>query len=453
MDSGESKREGRSEIPQSLLSRLETTLFIGDHNFPDIVQAAVADLASQDAKKIETAAIVPDRQLVPEPESTQSIGDGCSELSSSDGDSGSDAQIPSTAHLDVSSPPIMPTTEDTAIPKLGVRKHVEIYDEECIDYTLGNDPYDSEGERQAKRAKGSEPTGESRSTKYARAQREAEKQAGWVPDPTSFKKWKEQCRAVDKGAKFFTAPHPQIWYARCSACSQPIGPKGSADASRFADHFRKCKGSKRSTSQAKRAPEKKVKKMVASSIQSFFSKAAPSTSKAKERTQSSPSAPPVRLPCPGLTSHNDNRIPRYLERTSAAGGGARALYVIAREVFGKMFSKLEDEDEMQRVLDLQYHERKWVNDHKNLRVFSTLCEKEVNAISAVGAGGVSKQRNRPCLCCAAILSEKGFKDALRKKPEDPRKARHTPHRFRNTLLGQLCARHLGLDGIFKDVSL
>ncbi|KAJ7847919.1 hypothetical protein B0H14DRAFT_2270593, partial [Mycena olivaceomarginata] len=89
-------------------------------------------------------------------------------------------------------------------------------------------------------------------------------------------------------------------------------------------------------------------------------------------------------PCPGITAGICPRLPAYLRRAGASGGGARSITVIARELFGRLFKRLKDQDKA-TVADTQRHEWKWVNDHPKQRVFSTTCKKEVLAAGTDGS--------------------------------------------------------------------
>jgi hypothetical protein len=79
-------------------------------------------------------------------------------------------------------------------------------------------------------------------------------------------------------------------------------------------------------------------------------------------------------PCPGITEQDIDNVEGYLKRTGALGGGSRSVFTM--EKFRKGFSGLNTKRK-QEVLDTQQQEQKWRNDHANLRIFSTDCQKTV----------------------------------------------------------------------------
>ncbi|TEB35305.1 hypothetical protein FA13DRAFT_1609239, partial [Coprinellus micaceus] len=119
--------------------------------------------------------------------------------------------------------------------------------------------------------------------------------------------------------------------------------------------------------------------------------------------------------CPGLTVADDPKIPSYLGHTAAIGGGARAVWKIAKEKFKRLCSGLKKK-EKKVVLNTQYHERTWKNDHANLRVFSMVCEKEVQV--------QDDKRPPPCAECKTVLKSKAFRNILRKKPPKDENYKH-----------------------------
>ena len=99
-----------------------------------------------------------------------------------------------------------------------------------------------------------------------------------------------------------------------------------------------------------------------------------------------------------LTERDDKRIPIYLGRTSAIGGGARSITHIALERFKKFYRKLS-KTRKKEVLDVQMHKHQWVNDHFNERVFSHSCLKSVSGIDSFG------DRIHPCSSCGFLLCD------------------------------------------------
>ncbi|KAJ7775220.1 hypothetical protein B0H14DRAFT_2964613, partial [Mycena olivaceomarginata] len=87
--------------------------------------------------------------------------------------------------------------------------------------------------------------------------------------------------------------------------------------------------------------------------------------------------------CPGVTEDDIPNVQKYLQRTGALGGGSQSVFKIAMERFHEAFSALT-EKRQKEVRDIQYHEQKWRNDHANLRIFSTACEKMVPQLNCFG---------------------------------------------------------------------
>ncbi|KAJ6541136.1 hypothetical protein B0H10DRAFT_1754264, partial [Mycena sp. CBHHK59/15] len=130
-----------------------------------------------------------------------------------------------------------------------------------------------------------------------------------------------------------------------------------------------------------------------------------------------------------------------LQRTAWVGGGGRALTVIAKEKFKKLFSALSKRKKKE-VADTQLHEHRWRNDHTNLRVFSARCRKEV--LEPTGGSRVL-----PCSECSAVLSIKGFKQSTRRPVPADKDYIYVNDKYRNQLLGELYARSIGLKEIIE----
>ncbi|KAF6765888.1 hypothetical protein DFP72DRAFT_996748 [Ephemerocybe angulata] len=388
-----------------------TALAIEDHNFPKLNRMSISNLlcpapdnipdagsgTNADAPAPPPAFAIPTyRSPVPKAHMSDTEDEDDYE-SSSDDDSGCE---------DEDLGPLLegPLTEPVPVTKKrGGRS---------VNYGLERDADESDEERQQKRIR-TETGGESRSAIASKLNREKIKAGEYTPNQARYNNWKAKILGHDGSAEF--------------------GENSS---------YKKATSKARALDDPPAEPEKVTK---ASSILNFFKPAPPPKKNATKEPKKHvppppPSTPPPLVPCPGLTSLDDNRIPRYLQRTQAAGGGARALHIISQEVFGKSFSKLEDLDKKEQVLDIQYHERTWKNEHQKLRVYSTACEKQV-------VSGAPK-RNRPCPGCATVLLSKKFQVALRKLPGTHFK--FIPLRWQNTLIGELFLRCRELAGILDE---
>ncbi|KAL0949786.1 hypothetical protein HGRIS_009824 [Hohenbuehelia grisea] len=153
---------------------------------------------------------------------------------------------------------------------------------------------------------------------------------------------------------------------QCSACGQLVTLKSPYNATRWREHRNKRCKSKPVTKKQKAA----VAALKMPSVLNWLQKAT---------TTKSPAAPIPLLkkqptvPCPGLTELDNSRIPVYLRRSGAKGGGARSLWALSMERFGKAFSELDDPQARNVIFDVQINEFQWQNDHDRQRVHSTTC--------------------------------------------------------------------------------
>ena len=60
-------------------------------------------------------------------------------------------------------------------------------------------------------------------------------------------------------------------------------------------------------------------------------------------------------PCLGITASHDERVPKFITRTGADGGGARSVTKIANELFNKAYGELS-ERKKSHVDTAQMHE-------------------------------------------------------------------------------------------------
>ncbi|KAF5320335.1 hypothetical protein D9611_011267 [Ephemerocybe angulata] len=250
----------------------------------------------------------------------------------------------------------------------------------------------------------------------------------------SYLAWCQKIKEIDKNATFGTE-YAQLFRPVCSRCQAVAPYKEPYDSTRFRSHYDTCTGKQRKTPKSFKGPNLLAK--------FGFGKKAKSTTEDVDDPSPSPPSPPPEpriMPCPGLTALEDKRIPVYLHRTPAPGGGARAVWRIAKEKFKKLFSELK-EGQKDVVLDTQYHEHKWKNDHYKVRVFSASCEKEVQI--------VNDKRPHPCAQCNVVFKSKAFKTAIGKPNPEAKNKKHTPYAFRNELLGKLYAEVEGLQDIFE----
>jgi len=251
--------------------------------------------------------------------------------------------------------------------------------------------------------------------------------------------WQAKIRKADQEAEFES---DNVSKTRCSLCREWVLAKEPYDSTRFKKHAKKCK---------EKCKEKQVKGRTPNILSmGWFTKSKNSEKSSKQRERGGGSAEEdddeeitrPTVPCPGLTEVNDPRVKQYLKRTGAAGGGGRSLPVIAKELFGKLFSKLQKTNSKKTVVNQQIHEWTWRNDHAHLCVFSTACEKAVI--------DRSPKPPLPCSECSHVLRSRQFRNIIHRSIPSDKNARFINHRFRNPLLGALYAKIVGVRELVED---
>ncbi|KAF7300831.1 hypothetical protein MKEN_01309000 [Mycena kentingensis (nom. inval.)] len=159
------------------------------------------------------------------------------------------------------------------------------------------------------------------------------------------------------------------------------------------------------------------------------------------RDMSSIPSPPPRasVPCAGITERDEPLVPRYLKRSATLGGGARSVVVIAKEMFGKTYGLLTDEEKSQ-VDTCRLHEETWFNDHRNMRVFSKDCLGSSVSTRADG-------QPEPCRQCRDVIRQPRFRAVLHKPTPEPENYRFVNKQFQQSLLASQYAQSKG----FRDL--
>lgn len=281
---------------------------------------------------------------------------------------------------------------------------------------------DSSGARPLKYVKSGEGT--SKSAVASRSLRKSVKSGTFIINQEKYRNWKTKILQSDHDAEF---DEHDLWKIRHSVCGKWKRVKEPYDATRWKKHLRDCEDMKK----------KKIFKTP-----SLFSMGFVKVAK-NARTMIEPRKLP-NVPCPGITEADDARVTKYLKRTAALGGGGRSLAVISMERFKKLFSKLEFAKSKKTVVDVQKHEWKWRNDHENLRVFSTSCQKDVPDRST------NAKRPKPCSNCITVLQSRPFKNAIRVPIPSDENYKFVNSRFRNKLLGNIFARTIGVKHIIEE---
>ncbi|KAJ7143457.1 hypothetical protein C8R46DRAFT_1316074, partial [Mycena filopes] len=379
-------------------AEISVAVAIGDHNFPDLAGFALR----------QTRPTLADL-MNPAPDANATMSDVAP--------SGS-----LFAFLGINKPKTNPEATEA---KLGKRSRKPDSD---LDETTDVDPA-----APAKKPKKANGTGTSKSATSVKKTRDALKSGALTvatADPTRYTTWQDTLRQGKKGKKEYADPDVKfhdtdVKKARHSLCGQWITMGEVYECGRWNSHIK--------TGCPKLNPGKKRPRKgdgldgVPTLIALGFRKGT-----------SDPEAKPApQIPCPGLTEGICPRLPIYLARTGAFGGGSRSVTVIARELFRKMFKRLKSEDK-DRVTDQQRHERQWTNDHTKQRVFSTNCKKLVAPRAS---------RTLPCSECSSILNNPRFKRAIRLEIPDDENYIYVNEQYRNQQLGHLLGRVLGLKEI------
>lgn len=259
----------------------------------------------------------------------------------------------------------------------------------------------------------SRAVGVSHSARIARERNKQVSEGTFVIDNRLFLRFKRKIRLVDPDAVFEVSGNVKL--VTHSLCGQSVTMKEPYNTSRFLQHLDRCKGS----------PETATP--LCGGITKFL-----------VRTM----APLRSIPCPGLNGSQHERIPIYLQRSSAPGGGATSRTIISRELYdGNKYAQLSKVQKA-NVRRLQVLRFRWVNDHHEGRVFSTRCLRMVSAREGV-------DEVDPCTECMALLSLGSLRNALRRPIPDDKNLKYTPKECLGTLLGKLYAAHLGLREIME----
>ncbi|KAF8797488.1 hypothetical protein BYT27DRAFT_7237241 [Phlegmacium glaucopus] len=273
--------------------------------------------------------------------------------------------------------------------------------------------------------------GTSRSAVASRERRRKLFNGTFKVDERRYRTWQEKVLEDDSEAEFVET---DIRIAIHSACRKEVKMKDPFDITRWRDHMGRCKAKGKTRSLFKMPGWGRKKTNSQTSVDSIEMDLSGDETPAPKKSN-------AKVTCPGLTEVDNPQIVQYLQRTGVLGGGARSLSAIAKEIYNKLFSKLTKEATRKRVVDTQQHEWQWRNDHANLRVFSTSCQRLV--------ANSAPKRLTPCSDCYNILRSKAFKNAIAKPTPDKKNYIYINHRYRNRLLGGIYAREIGVQEIVE----
>lgn len=270
--------------------------------------------------------------------------------------------------------------------------------------------------------------GGSKSAVASRGLRQQVKSGKFKVDDEKYQRWKKKILEGDADATF---DESNIQKVRHSICGTVVRVKEPYDSVRWREHLEKCES---------KSKGKKAYKTPSLFNMGFTIK---TSAKKMDTADSGEKLQVHEVPCPGITEADNPKVVRYLKRTGTLGGGARSLPVISKDLFKKLFSKLQKAGNKKKVVDAQMHEWKWRNDHENSRVYSTSCQKKVLDRSA------DNKRPKPCSDCDAVLRSKPFRNAIRRPIPTDDKFIFINHRFRNTVLARIYGRTVGVKEILE----
>lgn len=242
-----------------------------------------------------------------------------------------------------------------------------------------------------------------RSTKASRALNEKVASGSFVLNPKRWKNFREKVILLDCDAILNDTEPKSVRHSKCGKFIQMKEPYNLAY---FESHVAKCKI--RTTSNTM-------------TIENMF-KNHPQPQREKVDSNPSTSTPSL-IPCPGLTASDHPRIPLYLERTPATGGGSSKITKVSASLYPKVRYTDLSAEQQQNVLAAQRLERRWRNEHDLQKVYSTECKKVAQTSSNVYVG--------PCYQCLAILSDAGFRKVLLKEKPDSENVKYTPKMWIN----------------------
>lgn len=168
------------------------------------------------------------------------------------------------------------------------------------------------------------PTGLSKSAQAEKRYAEA-LDAGRF-DPKKMAAFKEACLAADACAEFNAQ---RLRAVRCSNCSKETicaAQSGAPNHHRFTEHSRKCKGGTIRLPRTQLATAKTS--MLTSGVFKGFQKLSAKVTHILKHPNSSPRGSPTipkHFPCPGITEADKLKVPIYLRRSSALGGGSHLI--------------------------------------------------------------------------------------------------------------------------------
>ena len=258
----------------------------------------------------------------------------------------------------------------------------------------------------------------------------AEMRAGtFVLNEAKRSNFEESCLAMDSGATF---GYGESWKVFHSDCGNWYTMSEAYNTTKFRQHVETCKKTKVSSNNTK--PTKFT------TINKFFAPVGTST---KTKSKHQDDAIVTEYPCSGIMANHDSRVPIFIRRTGADGGGAHSITDISQELFQKAYSELS-ELKKSRVDTTQMQEWSFRFDCQREAIYSTNCEKFVK---------VSEGSDGPhtCLTCVHMLhSDSRLKSGLRVKTPEAKNYKYLNEKYQGKSIAEIYAKTQGLQELIED---
>jgi hypothetical protein len=244
----------------------------------------------------------------------------------------------------------------------------------------------------------------------------------------------DECRLADRLSQFrYEKDVWSVFHSKCGTWRVMAEPYSST---KFKQHVNTCKSTGKAEGHT--------------TLTSFFGAPSKAQQKvpAKQRnktndTNFSNEAPNIDCPCSGITAKHDARVPDFITRTGAEGGGARSVTKIADELFKKKYADLSERKKT-RVDVSQRHEWTFRFDRVLMAIFSTKCEKFVK-------GAKDSEDSHTCSQCLAVLrSDSRFKSGLRVPIPEDGNFRYLNEKYQGKSTAERYAKSQGLQDLLED---
>ena len=221
-------------------------------------------------------------------------------------------------------------------------------------------------------------------------------------NPTRWKNFQRKIRLCDRNATFNENEPRSVRHSKCGKLLQMKDPYNIGN---FEKHVANCK---------------KTTTVGMPTLASMFSnQLRTQVPKVKDTAKFS-----IPTPCPGLSASNHPRIPIYLKRSPAPGGGAMRIDRLASSMYPDTpYSQLSDGKRLD-VRAAQKTQNRWRNEPNLAKIYSTAC-KRIAHISDLDSSPA------PCYECQVLLIDTSFRKALARDLPDPANVKYTPKVYIN----------------------